>query len=149
MAYPAISPFWFVIAGLIALYFFAVAVLPRGHGRRWPAPTRGILPGETRHMLYEKFSDSGPVLHMFGTSWCPHCVKAKPVFEGLGSTVTIGGHEVALKYVDAEANKDLAAAHNVQGYPTFSLARPGQPHLSYDGPRSADGIRSFLQKTFA
>lgn len=146
---PAISPFWFVIAGLIALYFFAIAVLPRGHGRRWPAPTQGIIPGETRHMLYEPFSDAGPVFYMFGTSWCPHCVKNKPMFEHLGSTMTIGGHEIALKYVDAEANKDLAAAHNVQGYPTFSLARPGQPNLAYNGPRSPDGIKAFLTQIFA
>ena len=145
------SQFWFVIAGLVLLYLFAVVVYGRRRHGRWPAPSRGILPGETRHMLYEGFAatSAGPVFHMFGTSWCPHCTKAKPKFESLGSTMTIGGNDVALKYVDADDNKEMAAAYGVKGYPTFVLEKPDGTKVTHSGAREPEAFRAFLQQHLA
>ena len=43
---------------------------------------------------------------MFGVDWCPHCVKAKPEFEALGATQTIGGKVVQMKVINPETDEN-------------------------------------------
>ena len=144
-----IKPYWFIIAGLILLYMFTLIVSPSRHLRLHPyAPSSfpWLGPGGTRHLLggIEQF-DTGAKFYMFGVDWCPHCVAAKPIFEGLGSTLTIGGKSVALQYVNPEKNAPAAAGFEIDGYPTFYLEKDGQK-MKYSGPRTADGFRQFLQQ---
>lgn len=144
-----IKPYWFIIAGLILLYIFTLIVMPRRHHRLHPyAPSAypWLGPGGTRHLLggIEGF-DTGAKFYMFGVDWCPHCVAAKPIFEGLGSTLTIGGKSVALQYVNPEKDAQAAAGFEIEGYPTFYLEKDGQK-MKYSGPRTADGFRQFLQQ---
>jgi thiol-disulfide isomerase/thioredoxin len=141
-----IRPYWFLVAGFVLLYIFALMFYRPGGGGRHYHPT-GILPGETRHMLYEGFS-AAHTFYMFGTDWCPHCRSAKPEFEKLGPTMTIDGKTVALKYVDADSNKQMAAEYKVEGYPTFVLESNGQ-RQKYSGARDLEAFRSFLTKSLA
>jgi thiol-disulfide isomerase/thioredoxin len=85
---------------------------------------------------------------MFGVDWCPHCVSAKPEFESLGSTVTIGGHAVQLRVVNPEKDKAAAEGYDIQGFPTFYLDANGS-RMKYQGPRTAAGFRAFLEKQLA
>jgi thiol-disulfide isomerase/thioredoxin len=142
MAASDIRPYWFMVAGFVLLYLFALMFYrPNRH-------PRGILPGETQHMLYEGFSASH-TFYMFGADWCGYCKKAKPEFEKLGTTMTIGGKEVAVSYVDAQANQKMAQEYGVEGYPTFVLETDGKK-IKYDDPnRLADSFRAFLQKHLA
>ena len=91
---------------------------------------------------------SGSTFTMFGVDWCPHCVSAKPIFESLGSTVTIGDHSVSLRYVNPEKDKAAAADYEIDGFPTFYFEHAGRK-TKYSGPRTADGFREFLASALA
>ena len=144
-----VRPFWFLVAGMVLLYVFALIALP-AHRRRHatgylPRHPQGILPGETRHMLYEHFADSAqPVFYMFGVSWCPHCISAKPEFEALKSIPTIS-ERVQIRYVDAEAEKAATQGFEIGGYPTFYLVN-GSQKIKYSGPREQAGFAAFLKQ---
>lgn len=141
-------PFWFLVAGMVLLYIFALVALPahrRRHATGYRPHPQGILPGETRHMLYEGFADTPvPVFYMFGVSWCPHCVSAKPEFEALASIPTIS-EKVQIRYVDAEAEKAATQGFEIQGYPTFYLVN-GSQKIKYSGSRDQAGFVSFLKQ---
>lgn len=152
-----VRPFWFLVAGLVLLYIFAVlfveiprrrhatGLLPAG---TWlgPGGTRRLLgPGGTQQLYgAEGFIDGGdtPTFYMVGVDWCPHCVKAKPIFQGLGTKVTIGGRDVALQYLDGEKDKSRLPCE-VGGYPTFCFLHRGRAQR-YQGPRTAEGFQQFL-----
>lgn len=153
-----VKPFWFFIAGMLVLYLFALLVVPRerrGHGgrRHWnPAPQHLLGPGGTRR-YYEPFDsvegfDTGSKFFMFGVDWCPHCRSAKPEFQALGTTKTIGGHSVAMQYVDPEKEPEAAKGFDISGYPTFYLMHQGQKHR-YQGPRTKAGFEQFLSETLS
>lgn len=148
MAAGDIRPYWFLVAGFVLLYLFALMFYrPGGHGRGLrPA---NILPGETRHMLYEGFAQNiAGTFYMIGASWCGYCRKAKPEFEKLGSTMTIGEKVVAVRYVDADQDKETAAKFQVEGYPTFVLETGGR-QIKYDGHRDVKSMHSFVEKHLA
>jgi thiol-disulfide isomerase/thioredoxin len=69
----------------------------------------------------EGFSSEGFKMVMYGVDWCPHCVEAKPEFEKLGATQTIGGKLVEFAVVNPEQDKKAAEGKNISGYPTFHL----------------------------
>jgi glutaredoxin len=126
--------YWFLGAGVaIVLLFVVIAQLPSNRLHpRWNGFVESFASGST------------PTFTMFGVDWCPHCVSAKPLFESLGSTVTIGDQNVALRYVNPEKDTAAAAGYAIEGFPTFYLEHHGKK-LKYSGPRTADGFREFLQ----
>lgn len=159
MALPDIKPYWFFVTGLVLILLFVMVVVPlpsngRPRHRRHYLPAAGLGPGGTRHLLgsdyaeYFENPEGEPRFTMFGVDWCPHCVSAKPLFESLGSTVTIAGKPVALRYVNPEKEKEKAAGFQLDGYPTFYLEKDGQK-MKYAGPRSAEGFRSWLEEQLA
>jgi len=141
----ALKPYWVLVAGFVLLLIFVVMIRMPSH-RRHAMPTPWLGPGGTHHRfsMFEGFA-SPPVFTMFGVDWCPHCVKAKPLFESLGPTVTIGGHAVTLRYVNPEQQKDVAKDYVIEGYPTFYFEN-GNTKVKYSGPRTAEGFHEFLQK---
>jgi thiol-disulfide isomerase/thioredoxin len=144
-----VKPFWYFIAGMLILYLFALLVIPRERRRRshWSPPRQHLLgPGGTQHMYgsIEGF-DTGSKFFMFGVDWCPHCRTAKPEFQALGTTKTIGGHPVTMQYVDPEKETEAAKGFELSGYPTFYLVHQGQKHR-YQGPRTKAGFEQFLSE---
>lgn len=137
-----IKNYWFFIAGMV-LVLILVAVF-----RVRPMKVRPFLPGQTQHHLYEGFANNS-TFYMFGVDWCPHCVQAKPLFESLGSTVTISGHPVALQYVNPEKDKAAASGFEIDGYPTFYHVSPSGQKTKYSGPRNAQGFQDFLAERVA
>jgi thiol-disulfide isomerase/thioredoxin len=121
--------YWMFIAGLALL--FVVAVYARSTG----------LEGFVGSSKEAKFT-------MFGVDWCPHCVSAKPEFESLGSTQTIGGTAVSMKVVNPEQEPEAAKGYQVDGYPTMILETGGK-QIKYEGPRNKAGFLQFLQEKLA
>jgi len=148
-----IKSYWVFVAGFVLLFMFVLLIVTSRRNRHTHKHATGYLPkpmqshwlgpGGTRR-LWEGFA-SNPTFTMFGVDWCPHCVKAKPLFESLGPTVTIDGHVVNLQYVNPEQDKAAAQGYTIEGYPTFYLEKDGQK-TKYGGPRTADGFRAFLKK---
>ena len=74
-------------------------------------------------------SEKTATLYMFGTSWCPHCKTAKPIWDDYVSNnenLKVGNYDILFKSVDCDAEKNIADKFDVKGYPTFKLERgPG------------------------
>lgn len=86
--------------------------------------------------------------NMYYVDWCPHCHHAKPEFEKLGSTMTIGDKVVEIKTIEAEKNPEAVQGLKISGYPTFLLYDPeGNLVKDYSGPRKTASFRSFLEDT--
>jgi thiol-disulfide isomerase/thioredoxin len=84
--------------------------------------------------------------NMYYVDWCPHCHHAKPEFEKLGSTMTIGGKKVECNAIEAEKNPEAVQGLKISGYPTFVLYdAEGKLVKDYDGPRKDVSFRSFLE----
>jgi hypothetical protein len=98
----------------------------------------------------ETFTDGGagaPAYKfvMFGVEWCPHCVKAKPEFEALGSTQTIGAHEVQMQVIDPEKEENpYKESVKISGYPTVVLLDGAGKATEYEGARTTEGFQQFL-----
>ena len=157
---PNVKPYWVLVAGLLLLLAFVILFVtprlgPGGTRRVWlgPGGTRRTMlgPGGTQHLYsaYEPFADTpAATFYMVGTSWCPHCVKAKPEFEALGATVTTaGGKSIAVKYVDGEKDKpSIPAGLEVSGYPTIALITGDGQVKKFEGERKTAAFRQFLEQ---
>lgn len=143
----------YIVAGVVALIIFILIVRqPRWRGPRaytgqelWTVHPQDR--GGRSNGFLEAFT-SGATFTMFGVDWCPHCVRAKPVFESLGPTVTIGGRSVSLRYVNPEKDTGAAEGYEIDGFPTFYLEHAGKK-TKYNGPRTADGFHEFLASALA
>lgn len=145
-----LKPYWVFIAGLVLLLIFTMLVVPARHATGYrPDLRRRILPGMTRHLLYEGFSSSDATFYMFGVDWCPHCVSAKPIFESMGSTVTIGGSSVGLQVINPEKDPRAAEGFEISGYPTFYLKKADGSKVKYSGSRTKQGFQDFLAQQLA
>ncbi|XP_061780820.1 protein disulfide-isomerase A3 [Nerophis lumbriciformis] len=79
----------------------------------------------------------------FFAPWCGHCKRLAPEYE-VAATRLKG--LVALVKVDCTANSEICGKYGVNGYPTLKIFREGEVSGPYEGPRTADGIVSFLKK---
>ncbi len=82
---------------------------------------------------------------MFGVDWCPHCRIAKPEFQALGTTKTIGDKVVTIQYVDPEKEPERAKGFEIEAYPRFYLAHDS-PAYKYQGPRTKADFEQFLSE---
>ena len=85
-------------------------------------------------------------LFLFKVDWCPHCKKAKPVFDEVEKELNgrpINGYTVTFKTVDCEAEPDMADKFKIDGYPTVKLVKDGQV-IEYDAKPEKDKIMEFL-----
>ena len=84
---------------------------------------------------------------MYYADWCGHCQRAKPEFNSLGSTQTIGGKKVNILAVNAEKNPEALQGKEIRGYPTIHLYGPkGELVQEYSGQRNAAAFEQFLNQ---
>jgi len=146
------KPYWFIIAGLVLLLVFVLIIrMPYSWSRpsRRPSwkpswrpswnPATWLGPGGTRR---EHFANPA-TFTMFEMPGCGHCIKAKPQFASLGSTMTIGGTTVEMRNVQSDS--PLVEEYGVTGFPTFFLDYAGK-RTQYQGERSKSGFVEFLEK---
>ncbi|XP_067093619.1 protein disulfide isomerase family A, member 7 [Osmerus mordax] len=79
----------------------------------------------------------------FFAPWCGHCQKLAPEYETAATKLK---GTVSLAKVDCTVNSETCGRYGVNGYPTLKIFRNGEDSAAYDGPRSADGIVSFMKK---
>lgn len=87
-------------------------------------------------------------LYMFGTSWCPHCKTAKPIWDDYISNnenLKVGNYDILFKSVDCDAEKNIADKFNVKGYPTFKLERGPGDIVDFEAKPTHDNFTSLLQ----
>jgi len=87
-------------------------------------------------------------LYMFGTSWCPHCKTAKPIWDDYVSNnenLKVGNYDILFKSVDCDAEKNIADKFNVKGYPTFKLERGPGDIVEFEAKPTHDNFTNLLQ----
>lgn len=88
-------------------------------------------------------SQHDTMLIEFFAPWCGHCQKLAPQYETAATKLK---GIVPLAKVDCTTNSGTCGRFGVNGYPTLKIFRNGEDSAAYDGPRSADGIVSFMKK---
>lgn len=83
------------------------------------------------------------ILVEFFAPWCGHCKRLAPEYEAAATRLK---GIVALAKVDCTSSSNTCSKYGVNGYPTLKIFRDGEESGPYDGPRTADGIVSFLKK---
>jgi len=94
-------------------------------------------------------------LYMFGTSWCPHCKTAKPVWDDFVSknqNLKVGNYTVKFNNVDCgdDSNSDskqLADQFGVKGYPTFKLERGQNDIVDFEAKPTEENFNKLLQSS--
>jgi thiol-disulfide isomerase/thioredoxin len=96
-------------------------------------------------------NDKTATLYMFGTSWCPHCKTAKPIWEEFvknNQNSKFGNYNVVFKSVDCDdenEGKKLASDYNIKGYPTFKLERGPGDIVDFEAKPTSDNFTNLLQ----
>jgi thiol-disulfide isomerase/thioredoxin len=88
-------------------------------------------------------------LMFFFVNWCPHCKKAKPIWEGLKKKYNgkeINNTTVYFKEINCETNEDMADKYNIEGYPTIKLVKDNEI-VEFDAKPSEDTLTQFLHST--
>jgi len=92
---------------------------------------------------------SGAELLIVKATWCGHCTKAKGDFDKLAQASPVklsDGSEVTVRILDEAADKSEVASLGVKGYPTILYLPSSGNRQEYSGPRTYDGVMSFLQQ---
>lgn len=97
---------------------------------------------------FEGFASNGGAEVVIAT-WkkCGHCISAKPEFDKLQSLTLPklkDGSAVTLRMLDADSDKAAIESLGIRGYPSILFLKNGE-RIEYEGPRTADGIISFLK----
>ena len=85
-------------------------------------------------------------LYFFKVDWCPHCKKAKPIWDELSSEYankSVNGYKINFVEVDGEKDAKLADKYNVEGYPTIKLLK-GDQVIEYDAKPNKETLEQFL-----
>lgn len=131
-------PYVLVAVGIVLIFLWA---------RSRQSPAEGF---ENNGVDASYVSTNPYKFNMYYVDWCPHCHHAKPEFEKLGATQTIGGKKVQCSAIEAEKNPDAVKGKKISGYPTIQLYDPqGQLVQEYSGARTASGFRAFLNENLA
>ena len=88
-----------------------------------------------------------PVLVLFGAERCAHCKALHPVLEEALQTEFIGRYEV--RFVDVDAQKELAGACGVTGIPVVAVYVDGREFARFHGERDYDDLCDFLDRPLA
>lgn len=89
---------------------------------------------KNKKIIHPKLKDKkGMIAYL--ASWCPHCVKFKPIYESVSDTL---GTSFPLFYLDCEKYSDFARNKlKVNGYPTILyIDRNGKPYKPYQSERT-------------
>lgn len=85
-----------------------------------------------------------PVLVLFGAERCTHCKALHPVLEEALKEEYAG--QYAVRYVDVDANRDLAQACHIGGIPTVAVYKGGTEAVRFHGEKDYDDLCDILDK---
>jgi thiol-disulfide isomerase/thioredoxin len=85
-------------------------------------------------------------LYFFGTSWCPHCISAKPEWNAFveeNKDKVFNGKRVNFVDVDCDKESTLADKYEVTGYPTIKLDK-GSEIIEFKSKPTKQTLTEFL-----
>jgi protein disulfide-isomerase A4 len=81
----------------------------------------------------------------FYAPWCGHCKRLEPKFEK-AATLLKKDTNIRLAKVDATVESELAAIHNITGYPSLFVYRKGGKRANYDGEQTEQSLVSTMKE---
>ena len=95
---------------------------------------------------FDDVVDAAPhMMLFFYAPWCGHCSEMKPQYEAAADTLERDAVDVTMARVDATVHVDIAAEHQLTGYPTLKWFEDGVS-TTYEGDRRAESIISWIKK---
>lgn len=88
-------------------------------------------------------SDADIVFCKFYAPWCPHCTKLDEPMNKLAKEY-IHNKRVKIVKLDADKYKEFGQQHQVEGFPTIKLYKNGVPVDKYQGPRTVEGFKQYI-----
>ena len=79
-------------------------------------------------------------------TWCPHCTNFKPAWDSFKQN-NESKFPVKIMDLDSDRDSEEIKQYEVQGFPTVILVKNGE-HISYEGPRTEEGLVGFLKENF-
>jgi len=87
---------------------------------------------------------SQPSFVKFFVPQCGHCLRLKPLWEKLASTVD--SSKVTIAELDCKQNGNLCDREKINGYPSLILYKNGQKAQEYEGKRTVNEMMAFINK---
>jgi hypothetical protein len=127
---------------LIALLAMAAAVRPLAD---WGYPEHRDVVVLGRHNHDQFLKEYDMALVAYTTAWCEHCKELEVVYSEVALYFKDHHIRVPLARIDCTRNEEFCSEHLIPTYPFIKLYVRKYP-ISYYGPRTANGIKSFLQR---
>ena len=87
---------------------------------------------------------------MLQSKGCGHCTAAKPEYQKLADRLqNVQGVQAYTVQADTDSQAMKAMSQMIpgfRGFPTYALFRDGRYLATYDGPRTADAIMTFIEQ---
>jgi thiol-disulfide isomerase/thioredoxin len=91
--------------------------------------------------------DNVVTLYFFGTSWCPHCISAKPEWNSFveeNKNKEFNGKRVIFVDVDCDKEQAIADKYDVSGYPTIKLDKGDNNIIEFKSKPTKATLTEFL-----
>ena len=135
-----------IILILVILYVYQQYIAPKMNpdyvaNKEWEQSSSDSTSGSTSEVD----------IMMFTADWCPHCKKAKPIWEEFHNTYdgkVINGYKINIKTINCTNDNDpnvqnLLDKYNVEGFPTIKLLKNGEVY-DYDAKPDKENLKQFL-----
>jgi thiol-disulfide isomerase/thioredoxin len=135
-----------IILILVILYVYQQYIAPKMNpdyvaNKEWEQSSSDSTSGSTSEVD----------IMMFTADWCPHCKKAKPIWEEFNNTYdgkVINGYKINVKTINCTNDSDpnvqnLLDKYNVEGFPTIKLIKNGEVY-DYDAKPDKESLKQFL-----
>ncbi|OHT17640.1 Thioredoxin family protein [Tritrichomonas foetus] len=100
---------------------------------------------ELNPLNFENHTSSRKCLFVtFFAPWCGHCKRFLPEAKIAAAAFQVE-EDAAIGTVNCELYKEFCDGVGVSGYPSIKLFKDNSS-IEYDGPRTADGVASFINK---
>jgi thiol-disulfide isomerase/thioredoxin len=137
----ASSKFWMILF-LVVVFVALVIYLYRTYMK------------QPEYIENDEFKDDGTLENeevtviLFYTNWCPHCKKAKPVWNKFKADYDgreVNGKVLRFQDIDCEKEEEIANQYKISGYPTIKMVKKDEV-VEYDAKPDYDTLRQFVEK---
>ena len=112
---------------------------------------REYVPGDQREDVTEYID-----VLMFTVDWCPHCKKAKPVwneFAGTYDQKVVNGYKINVKTINCTNDEDtevknMVDKYDIEGFPTIILIINNQT-IAFDAEATTENLEQFVDNVLS